>query len=122
MGGPRQEPAPNCLFLQRYLTHTMTQVQNHHLTSVRSPATESYPDSMLTWALHDKLGSWEAIADALGFSGMFWWKVAHGKTRKPVSGELRRCLSSSDPKFLRLTQQGAVPWLRGKEDKWCCNQ
>jgi len=50
---------------------------------------------------------------------MFWWKVAHGKIQKPVSQELRRCLASSDPTFLRLIQQGAVPWLRYREDKWC---
>ena len=97
----------------------MNPVQNHHLTSVRSPATQSNPDSVLTWALHDKLGSWEAIADALGFSGIFWWKVAHGKIKKPLSEELRHCLTSSDPKFLRFIQQDAVPWLRDREDKWC---
>ncbi len=34
-----------------------------------------------------------------------------------LPGELRRCLASSDPRFLRLIQQGAVTWLRDKEDK-----
>lgn len=94
---------------------TLNQARNHSLTTVRSPATETGPDSVLVWSLHDELGSWEAIADVLGFSGMFWWKVAHGKIKKPVSGELRRCLASSDPKFLRLIQQGAAPYLREKE-------
>jgi len=46
---------------------------------------------------------------------MFWWTVAHGKTRKPMSGELRRCLASADPRFLRLIQQGAVPYLKKRE-------
>jgi hypothetical protein len=45
----------------------------------------------------------------LGKSLAFWWKVAHGKIKGPLFEELRRCLVSSDPKFLRLIQQGAVP-------------
>lgn len=94
----------------------MNQIHNHSLTSVRLPDIKSHPDSVLVWLLHDKFGSWEAIADSLGFSGMFWWKVAHGKTKKPVSGDLRRCLASLDPRFLRLIQQGAVPWLKERED------
>ena len=94
---------------------TLDPVQKHDLTTVRSPDTETHPDSVLVWTLHDKLGSWQAIADALGFSGMFWWKVAHGKIKKPVCKELRRCLASSDLKFLRNVQQRAVPYLRKRE-------
>ncbi len=56
-------------------------------------------------------------ADALGYSPPFWWKVAHGKIRTPVFQELRRCLVSSDSKFLRLIQQGAVSRLKVGEDK-----
>ena len=56
-------------------------------------------------------------ADALGSSPPFGWKVAHGKIRTPVFQELRRCLVSSDSKFLRLIQQGAVSRLREGEDK-----
>jgi len=32
-----------------------------------------------------------------------------------LPGELRRYLASSDPRFLRLIQQGAVPWLKKGE-------
>ena len=108
---------------------TMNQAPNHHLTTVRSPDSEISPESALVWTLHDKLGSWEAIADTLGFSGMFWWKVAHGRAKlkstlteksllKSKAQNLthaRQRLRSSDPKFLRLMQQGAVPYLRERE-------
>ncbi len=101
------------------------------ITTVKRPFPEvldnqhgnhSHQDAQAVLRLHKRLGSWEAVADALGYSAAFWWKVSGGKIKRPLSDELRRCLTSSDPKFLRLTQQGAVPWLRGKEDKWCCNQ
>ena len=97
---------------------TLHPTQNHSVTTVTSAETETSPESALVWAFHDKLGSWEAIADVLGFSGMFWWKVAHGKIKKPLSGKVRRCLASSDPKFLRLIQQGAIPYLRRRENKF----
>ena len=93
-----------------------TSTPNQSISSVKDPSIER-SDSQLVLGLYRRLGSWEAVTDALGHSPGFWWKVAHGKIRKPVSGGLRRCLTSSDPKLLRLIQQGAVPWLRDREGK-----
>ncbi len=99
----------------------MKPAQNQSITTVKRPFLETSQhhtgehgnrDAQSVLRLHERLGSWEAVADVLGYSPAFWWKVAHGKIKKPVSEELRRCLVSSDPKFLRLIQQGAVPYLR----------
>jgi len=76
-----------------------------------------HKDTQAVLRLYERLGSWGAVADALGYSAAFWWKVSGGKIKRPLSKELRRCLSSSDPKFLRFVQRGAVPWLRDREDK-----
>ncbi len=88
-----------------------------HETLERQHGNHGHQDAQSVLRLHKRLGSWEAVADALGYSPTFWWKVSGGKIRTPVSQELRRCLASSDPSFLRLIQQGAVPWLRKGEDK-----
>jgi len=94
----------------------MNPTQNQSISTVKDPSTER-SDSQLVLALHRRLGSWEAVTDALGHSPGFWWKVGHGRIKKPVSEELRRCLASSDPTFLRLIQNRAVPHLRKREVK-----
>jgi len=105
----------------------MKQALDQPITSVKRPFPEvlenqhgnhCHQDAQSILRLHKRLGSWEAAADALGKSSAFWWKVSQGKIKRPVSEELRRCLASSDPKFLRLIQQGAIPYLRRREKKF----
>jgi len=98
------------------LDHPITSVKQglpddsqHHTTN------QGHQDAQAVLRLYERLGSWDAVADALGYSAAFWWKVSGGKIKGPLSKELRRSLSSSDPKLLRLILQGAVPWLKKGE-------
>ncbi len=102
----------------------MKQALDQPITSVKRPFPEvldnqhgnhGHQNAQAVLRLYKRLGSWEAVADALGYSAAFWWKVSGGKIKRPLSEELRRCLASSDPKFLRLIQQGVVPWLRERD-------
>jgi len=103
----------------------MEQALDQSITTVKRPLPDDsqhhtgnhgHKDAQAVLRLYERLGSWEAVADALGYSAAFWWKVSGDKIKRPLSGELRRCPASSDPKLLRLIQQGVVPWLRDRED------
>ena len=108
---------------------TLSPAPDRSVTSVTLAHAEHTQESALVWSLHEKLGSWQAVADVFGFSRMFWWKVAHGEARLELSSrteaslkakaqtlrDVKQRLGSSDPKFLRLIQQGVVPWLAERE-------
>ena len=123
-GSERRLARPQGLLFYRVNKVMTTPAHKQGITTVKSPlpevfgnpaGTRSHQDAQLVLRLHKRLGSWEAIADALGYSPAFWWKVSQGKIKRLLPKGLRRCLASSDPKLLRLVLQGAVPYLQERE-------
>ena len=78
-------------------------------------AKQGVSDHQLVQQLYKRMGSWAAVADALGRSPAFWWKVAHCKIKTPLPEDIRRHLVSSDPQLLRMILETVVPWLSSRE-------
>ena len=48
--------------------------------------------------LHERLGTWQRVADTLGFSRAYWWRVAHGRLA-PSADVLGRWEAHNDSRW-----------------------
>lgn len=105
--------------LSRVITKVITPAEKRRLR-IRSRRQLSKTARAIR-ALYREFGSWGKVGKQLGITPALAWKVSGGLTRSPKTKkalrEYTRLSRSSDPEFLHLIRQSAVPWLRRREQE-----
>lgn len=91
-----------------YLLTRLSTTQAHVTLAGNAPNPDhAYPDMPgAIMRLYDALGSWQAVADELGLSKAYWWRVAHnrlapsaeavGRLEAHVTGEMPGTSTSAE--------------------------